>query len=184
MAHTPRPSRRPRKPQGPAVNERIRASTLRVIGADGVQLGVMSRQEALRAAEEAGLDLLEVAPNANPPVCRIIDYGKYRYDQERKDRAQRRQRAKPPHHIKLRPQIAEHDYQTKLAQVRRFLAKGDLVLLTVQMRGRMNTHAELGLRLLTRFERDLQHDGKVEQPARHQGNQISMLMAPRTDRPA
>jgi len=174
-----RPPRRPRKPQGPPLNERIRAPKLRVIGADGVQLGVLSRQDALRAAEDAGLDLMEVAANADPPVCRIVDYGKFRYDQERKERAQRKQRAKAPHHIKLRPQIAEHDYQTKLAHVRRFLAKGDLVRLTVQMRGRMNTHAELGMRLMARFERDLQSEGRVEQPARHQGNQIHMLLSPR-----
>ena len=174
-----RPLRRPRRPQVPPLNERIRAPKVRVIGADGVQLGVLSRQEALRAAEEAGLDLLEVASNTDPPVCRIVDYGKYRYDQERKSRAQRKQRARPPHHIKLRPQIAEHDYQTKLTQVRKFLVKGDLVRLTVQMRGRMNTHAELGMRLLERFERDLQNEARVEQPALHQGNQINMLLSPR-----
>jgi translation initiation factor IF-3 len=130
-------------------------------------------------ATEAKLDLVEVAPDADPPVCRILNYGKFRYEAERKAKADKRNRPKPPHQLKLRPQIAEHDYQTKKRQAEKFLAKGEKVRFTVQLRGRMNSHPQLGERLLERYVGELATLSSVEQAVRREGNQIHLLLAPR-----
>ena len=158
------------------VNERIRISQVRVIGADGAQLGVMAPTDALRLAREAGLDLVEVAPQTAPPVCRIMDFNKFRYDEQRRERE-----AKKKHHIaklkevKFKPHIEEHDYRVKLERTKRFLTRGDQVKVTMVYRGRELAHTELGRRILDRLIEDLKPISKVERTPMLDGRFMTMV---------
>ena len=158
------------------VNERIRISQVRVIGADGAQLGVMAPVDALRLAREAGLDLVEVAPQTSPPVCRILDFNKFRYDEQRRERE-----AKKKHHIaklkevKFKPHIEAHDYKVKLDRIRRFLVRGDQVKVTMVYRGRELAHTELGRRILDRLVEDLKSVSRVERSPSLDGRFMTMV---------
>jgi translation initiation factor IF-3 len=152
---------------------------VRVIGADGEMLGVLSVREAITAAEEAGFDLIEISPNADPPVCKIGDVGKHRYEIQKKEAAARKkQKIVLTKELKLRPGIEEHDIQVKLRSARRFFEEGDKVRFTLQFRGRENEHREFGYALIRRIKEELSDIGKVEMDARQEGNSIIMIMVP------
>jgi translation initiation factor IF-3 len=164
----------------PRVNERIREAELRVIGADGEQLGVMDSEEALRRAGEAGLDLVEVAPGSRPPVCRIMDYGRYKYEQKKKS-GKSKGHAATLKEVKLRPRTDDHDLGFKLKNIRRFLMEGDKVKVTVMYRGREMVHREIGRRQLDRVNEMLEGLGTVENPPRMEGRFLSMILVPNRD---
>jgi len=159
------------------VNGRINAPKIRVIGADGQQVGIISLNDALRKAEEAGLDLVEISPNAVPPVCRIMDFGKFQYEEsKRKHAAKRKQKQIQVKEVKFRPGTDVGDYQTKLRNLIRFLEEGDKVKLTLRFRGRELAHQELGMEMLKRLEGDLKDYGVVEQFPRLEGKQMVMVL--------
>src|SRR6187549_1673030 len=148
------------------INERIRVPQVRLVGEDGNQIGVVDTQQALRYAQERDLDLVEVAPEARPPVCRVLDYSKYKYEQEQKAKSARRhQKQVTVREIKLRPKIAENDYETKKGHVERFLKHQDKVKVTIMFRGREMTQPEAGERLLLRLAEDVGELGTIEQRA-------------------
>jgi translation initiation factor IF-3 len=160
-------------------NEQIRARELRIIGADGEQIGILPRGDALVMAREAGLDLVEVAPNAEPPVCRIMDYGKFRYEEQKKrQEAKKRQTIVQIKEIKLRPKTDDHDYQTKLTHIRRFIGESDSCKVTIFFRGREIVHKERGQLMLDRIVEDTKDIAKIEQEARAEGRTLHMLLAP------
>ena len=165
------------------VNERIRISQVRVIGADDAQLGVMAPLDALRLAREQGLDLVEVAPQTSPPVCRIMDFNKFRYDEQRRERE-----AKKKHHVaklkevKFKPHIEAHDYQTKLKQINQFLWRGDQVKVTMVYRGRELARTEVGRRILERLVEDLKSVSKVERTPMLDGRFMTMVFGPDRDK--
>jgi translation initiation factor IF-3 len=162
------------------INEKIRADQVRLIGADGEQVGIMSVPEALGIADRLNLDLVEVAPMASPPVCKIMDYGKYRYEQEQKAKeARKRQTTISIKEIKLRPKIDDHDFDTKKGHVERFLKKGDKVKLTIMFRGRELVHPHLGERLLRRMADDLAEIGEIESEPNLEGRNMIMMLAPK-----
>jgi translation initiation factor IF-3 len=162
------------------VNELITAPTVRLIDANGTQVGVVNRFEALRRAEEAGLDLVEVASSASPPVCKILDYGKYKYELQKKAaEARKKQKVIEVKEIKMRPSIDVHDYDVKMRQMKSFLGEGDKVKVTLRFRGREMAHQELAMKLLDRVTHDLDDLGKVEQFPRLEGRQMSMVVAPK-----
>ncbi len=153
-----------------------------MIGPDGDQLGIMSPEEALSKARSMDLDLVEVAPQAKPPVCRIMDYGKFRYEQSKKAReAKKKQAVIQLKEIKLRPKTDEHDFQFKARHVERFLRSGNKAKITMMFRGREMVHTELGKRLLDRLADVLKEVGQVEQPARLEGRNMTMVLAPRPE---
>jgi translation initiation factor IF-3 len=159
----------------------IRGREVRVIDAEGGQLGIMSALDALRLAEEQGLDLVEVAPDAKPPVCRVMDYGKYKYQQSKRlQQAKKRQKVISVKEIKLRPKTEEHDYQFKTQHVRRFLQDGHKTKVTVVFRGREIAHTDLGLRMLDRIVTDMEDVGTVEQTPRQEGRNMTMVLSPRS----
>ena len=159
------------------MNGRINAPKIRVIGADGQQIGIISLNDALRKAEEASLDLVEISPNAVPPVCRIMDFGKYQYEEsKRKHAAKRKQKQIQVKEVKFRPGTDVGDYQTKLRNLIRFLEEGDKVKLTLRFRGRELAHQELGIEMLKRLENDLKDYGIVEQYPRLEGKQMVMVL--------
>ncbi|MDR1856244.1 MAG: translation initiation factor IF-3 [Desulfovibrio sp.] len=161
-------------------NEMIRARELRVIGADGEQLGILQRADAIALAKEAGLDLVEVASTSEPPVCRIMDYGKFKYEQQKKKQeAKKRQTVVQIKEIKVRPKTDDHDYETKLRHVRRFLEEGDRCKISVFFRGREIVHKDRGQTILDRFVKDLAEVGKVEQEPHAEGRTLQMLMVPK-----
>lgn len=171
--------RAPQKDTGPRVNHQIKADKVRVIDAEGEMVGVMSVKEAVVMAEDAGYDLIEISPNAEPPVCKIGDLGKFRYEQQKKEAAARKnQKIVLTKELKLRPNIEEHDIQVKLRAARRFFEEGDKVRFTLQFRGRENEHRELGWAIINRVKEDLAEDGKIEMDARQEGNSIIMIMIP------
>ena len=162
------------------INERIRVPEVRVISEDGEQLGVMETRDAVRRAREQGLDLVEVAPNAEPPVCRIIDYGKFQYETKKKaGEAKKKQVVITVKEVKFRPGTDEHDYNFKMKHAREWLHDGDKVKATIFFRGREITHRELGARLLERLEQDLSDVGEVEARPRMEGNQMFLVFAPK-----
>ena len=162
------------------INERIRVPQVRLIGPDGNQLGVMSIQKAQDLANQAELDLVEVAPQADPPVCRIVDFSKFKYDQEKKEReAKKHQKQGRLKEIRLKPNIDEHDYQTKLKQVISFLKKKDKVKINLSFRGRQMEHMDLGRKLLNRFILDTQNDGQIEREPNLEGRIMSLVVAPK-----
>lgn len=156
-----------------------------MIDDEGVQVGIISTRDALEMARERGMDLVEVAPNAVPPVCRLMDYGKFRYEQSRKERDSRRnQHVTKLKEVRVEPKIGDHDLETKGRQAARFLDGGDKVKLTVLFRGRSITHPELGRDLLDQLAVQLRDHGSIEQPARMEGRTMTMYMAPLRQRPA
>src|SRR5688500_16091455 len=161
------------------INERIRAPQVRLVGEDGNQIGVVDTQHALRYAQERDLDLVEVAAEARPPVVRVLDYSKYKYEQEQKAKAARKhQKQVTVREIKLRPKIAENDYETKKGHVVRFLEHQDRVKVTIMFRGRETTHPERGEALLMRLADDVADLGTVEQRPSLDGRNMTMLLAP------
>ena len=153
---------------------------MRLISKDGEQLGIVPLKEALRQAEEADVDLVEIAPNAKPPVCKIMDFGKYRYEQAKKrDEARKKQKQVQIKEIKFRPGTDEGDYQIKMRNIRRFLADGDKVKVTLRFRGREMAHQHLGAQLLQRVETDLTDEAQVEQRPKMEGRQMVMMIAPK-----
>ncbi|OGT38843.1 MAG: translation initiation factor IF-3 [Gammaproteobacteria bacterium RIFCSPHIGHO2_12_FULL_38_14] len=164
----------------PRVNEEIRAPELRVIDDEGRQLGIIATQEALRISQEAGLDLVEVSPEAKPPVCRIMDYGKYKFQMsKRKAAAKKKQKQIQLKEVKIRPGTEEADYQVKLKNIIKFLENGDKAKVTVRFRGREMMHPELGMRLLEKMMKELEDYGTVEQYPRFEGRQIVMVLGPK-----
>jgi translation initiation factor IF-3 len=162
------------------INEKIRAESVRLIGPDGEQVGIVSVPEALTYADRLNLDLVEVAPMASPPVCKVMDYGKYRYEQEQKAKeARKRQTTISIKEIKLRPKIDDHDFDTKKGHVERFLKKGDKVKLTIMFRGRELVHPHLGERLLRRMAEDLSGIGEIESEPNLDGRNMIMMLAPK-----
>jgi len=161
------------------VNERIRISPIRLIDDNGDQLGIVATDEARRLAAERGLDVVEVAPNARPPVCRLMDYGKYKYEQARKQReAKKKQHVINVKEVKLRPKIETHDLQFKLRHARRFLEDGDKVKFTLMFRGREVTHPELGVRLLQEVKAELEDIAVIESDIQHEGRTMTLYLAP------
>jgi translation initiation factor IF-3 len=171
--------RRPPERDPTRINERIRVPQVRLVGDDGNQVGVMDTEEALAYARERDLDLVEVAPEARPPVCRVLDYSKYKYEQEQKAKAARRhQKQVTIREIKLRPKIAANDYETKRAHVERFLRGDDKVKVTIMFRGRETSHPERGEQLLMRLADDLSELGTIEQSPAQDGRNMTMLLGP------
>ncbi len=164
-------------------NERIRVPEVRVIGDDGEQIGVMPTREALEFARERGLDLVEVSPNARPPVCRIMDFGKYKYEQSKKTRAaKKKQHSVQTKEVKLRPKIDDHDFNFKVENARKFLQQHHKVKLTIMFRGREMAHTERGEELLNRVVEELGDEIQVEQRPKQEGRNMSMLVGPRSAR--
>ena len=162
------------------VNDRIRAKEVRLIGAKGEQVGIVPIADALKAATEASLDLVEVAPLANPPVCRVMDYSKYLYAKEKQERENRQhQRQTQLKELRFRPQIDDHDYQTKLKSLVKFLKKGNKVKVTLVFRGREMAHQEFGRRLLDRLQVDISEVALVERPPMQEGRFVFMTIAPK-----
>jgi translation initiation factor IF-3 len=160
------------------VNQRIRAREVRVIVASsGQQLGILKIQDALRAAQVAGLDLVEVAPTENPPVCRIVDFGKFKYEISKQDK-EKKQASSKLKEIKFRVNISEHDYETKLRHGEEFLDRGNKVRIQLQFRGRENAHKELGIKLMHKISDDLTTMANVEQPPKLMGRAVTMTLAP------
>ncbi len=161
------------------INERIRSGQIRVIGEDGTQLGILSPADALRMARERGLDLVEVAPQTNPPVCRILDFNKFKYEEQKRERV-----AKRKHHVtklkevKFKPRIEAHDYQVKLGMLRKFLIRGDQAKVTMVYRGREMSRTEIGRRVLERLIEDLKPISKVERNPSMEGRFLSMIFGP------
>ena len=142
-------------------------------------VGVITTQKALEKAYDAGMDLIEVSPNAEPPVCKILDYGKYKYEQQKKaNEAKKKQKTVEVKEIKLRPTIEDHDYGVKLKNARRFIEDGNKVKVTLRFRGREMAHMDLGMEVLKRFEGDMEDIAKVDQPAKPEGRQVMMVMSP------
>jgi translation initiation factor IF-3 len=161
------------------INERIRVPEVRLIDESGKQVGVVKREEALRYAQERDLDLVEVAPDARPPVCRVLDYSKYKYEQAQKAKqARKHQQQVSVREIKLRPKIAQNDYETKRGHVRRFLSGQSKVKVTIMFRGREMTHPERGEELLNRLAEDVADLGVVEQRPQQDGRNMTMVLAP------
>ena len=178
----PVPSRFDRRPPDrdqTRINERIRVPKVRLIGADSEQIGVVETAEAMRIAREADLDLVEVAPDSRPPVCRLLDYSKYKYEQEQKAKqARKHQQQVNVREIKLRPKIADHDYETKKGHVERFLRKKDKVKVTIMFRGREMAHPELGRNILERVAQDVSDLATVETKPNLEGRNMTMMLAP------
>ena len=161
------------------VNEKIRAKELRLIGQNGDQIGVKSKREALEMAERVELDLVVVAPNAKPPVARIMDYGKYKFEQQKKEKEmKKKQKVINVKEIRLSPTIEEHDFQTKLKNGRKFLTKGDKCKVSIRFRGRAITHKEIGQRVLEKFADECKDIATVEQKPKMEGRQMFIMLAP------
>lgn len=164
------------------VNEAIRAREVRLIDSDGNQLGIQPLREALRLAQEANLDLVNVAPKAKPPVCRIMDYGKYRYEQSKREKeARKNQKTIQIKEIRFSPSIEEHDVNTKLRNVKKFLSHGDKVKLTIRFRGREITHQDIGRRILNRMAEEVKEIGDVERYPKMEGRHMIMILSPKKD---
>ena len=167
------------KPKGPKINERIRALEVQVISSDGKNLGTLAIKEAIEIAKKENLDLIEISPNANPPVCKIIDIGKYKYDLQKKaNKAKKKQKIMNLKEIKLRPVTEIHDYNFKIKNAQRFLQKGDKVKFTVRFKGREMQHTHLGNELMDRIINDTATLGKVEVQPKFEGRQIIMIIQP------
>ncbi|QKY69643.1 translation initiation factor IF-3 [Lentibacillus sp. CBA3610] len=161
------------------VNEKIRAREVRLIDSNGDQLGVKSRNEALDIAQTRNLDLVLVAPNAKPPVCRIMNYGKYRYEQQKKEKeARKKQKVINVKEVRFTPGIGEHDFNTKLKNARKFLSKGDKVKASVRFRGRAITHKDLGREVLDRLAEETKDVATIESKAKMEGRNMFMMLAP------
>ena len=169
-----------REQSGPKMNEAIRAREVRLIDENGQNVGVVSKQDAQDRATAAGLDLVEISPDADPPVAKILDYGKFKYQEQKKAaEARKRQKIVEIKEIKMRPSIDDHDYDVKMRSMRRFFDEGDKVKITLRFRGRELAHQELGYRLLQRVKTDIETLAKVESEPRLEGRQMVMVLAPR-----
>jgi len=167
------------RPVQTRVNDRIRIREVRLIDDEGTQVGIIATRDALEMARERGLDLVEVAPNAVPPVCRLMDYGKFRYEQSRKERESRRnQHVVELKEVRLSPKIDDHDLDTKGRQAAKFLGEGDKVKLTVRFRGREMAHTDIGMGLLVQLAEQLRSSGTVELAPKMEGRAMSMVVAP------
>ncbi|MHA3916465.1 translation initiation factor IF-3 [Halovulum sp. GXIMD14793] len=161
------------------MNDRIRATEIRLIGAEGENVGVVSPARAMEMAEEAGLDLVEISPNATPPVCKIMDFGKFKYEQQKKEaEARKKQKIIEVKEVKFRPNTDTHDYDVKMRNVTKFLGNGDKVKVTLRFRGREMAHQDVGRRLLERVAEDTEEIGKVEQMPKMEGRQMIMMINP------
>lgn len=162
------------------INERINVPEVRLIDVEGEQVGIVSTSEALKAAEEVGYDLVEISPTAKPPVCRIMDYGKYLFEQSKKQaEAKKKQKHFQVKEVKFRPTTEAGDYQVKLRNLMRFLKHGDKVKVTVRFRGREMAHQEIGMKLMERLQEDTAEYAVVEQQAKREGRQLLMVLAPK-----
>ncbi len=167
------------KPQGPRVNEKIRALDVQVIGSEGNNLGVLTLKKAIEIAKDESLDLIEISPNANPPVCKIMDIGKYKYDLQKKaSLAKKKQKVVSLKELKLRPGTEIHDYNFKLKNAKKFLVKGDKVKFTVKFKGREMQHIQLGKDLMNRIIEDTKEVGKIETHPKFEGKQMIMVIQP------
>ena len=167
------------KSDEPRINDEIRCNSCRLIGVDGSQLGIFAIRDAQRVADEQGLDLVEIAPNAEPPVCRVMNYGKYKYEQELKAKAARKNQVKVDvKEMKFRPKIDTGDYETKKRHVVRFLESGAKVKITIMFRGREMAHPEIGLNMIEKLAEDLKDSCTVEVPPKLEGRNMHMLLAP------
>ena len=167
------------KPQGPKANERIRALDVQVIGSDGGNLGAMPLNKAIEIAKQEGLDLIEISPNANPPVCKIMDMGKYKYDMQKKaNKAKKNQKTAALKELKLRPATEIHDYNFKIKNAKKFLTKGDKVKFTVRFKGREMQFTDQGKTLMNRIIEDTKELGKVEVSPKFEGKQMIMIIQP------
>ena len=170
----------PVRDTGPRVNDRIRAPEIRLIGADGENAGVVTPERAMAMAEAAGLDLVEISPNATPPVCKIMDFGKFKYEtQKRESEARKKQKIIEVKEVKFRPNTDVHDYDVKMRNVTKFLTNGDKVKVTMRFRGREMAHQNLGRDLLERVATDVEGIGKVENMPRLEGRQMVMMIGPK-----
>ena len=165
------------------INEEIRAREVRVVADEGEQLGIMSGRDALNLALERHMDLVEIAPNAKPPVCRIMDYGKYRYEQQKRDKeARKKQKSFDIKEVKLRPGIEDHDFDVKFKNAVRFLEDGDKVKITIMFRGRELSHPELGEVLLIKMAKQLEDLAIIERAAKLEGKNMIMIVSPKVSK--
>ncbi|MFB7301932.1 translation initiation factor IF-3 [Heyndrickxia sporothermodurans] len=165
------------------VNDGIRTREVRLIGQNGEQLGVKSRNEAIEIASRVNLDLVLVAPNAKPPVAKIMDYGKYRFEQQKKDKeARKNQKVINLKEVRLSPTIDEHDFNTKLRNARKFLEKGDKVKASIRFKGRAITHKEIGQKVLDRFAKECEDLGTIESKPKMDGRSMFLVLAPKTEK--
>ena len=170
----------PARKDGPRINEEIRVREVHLIEKDGTNKGTVQIADALAAAQEAGLDLVEISPNANPPIVKILDYGKYKYQEQKKAaEARKKQKVVEVKELKYRPMIDDHDYDVKMRAMARFFEEGDKVKITLRFRGREMAHQELGTRLLARVKEDTAKMAKVEMEPRFEGRQMIMILSPR-----
>lgn len=181
-----RPIRKPmraaptREPTGPKINDQIRAREVRLIDETGQNVGVVNKLDALQRATDAGLDLVEISPDAEPPVCKILDYGKYKYQEQKKQaEARKNQKIVEIKEIKMRPGIDDHDYDVKMRAIRRFFEEGDKVKITLRFRGREMAHQHLGMDVLNRVKTETESVAKVESEPRFEGRQMVMVLAPK-----
>ena len=166
--------------QGPAINDRINAKSVRVISEKGEMVGVLETREAIKMAFDQGLDLVQVSPNASPPVCKIIDYGKYKYQLQKKQaEAKKKQKTFEVKEVKLRPGIEDHDYEVKLKSIQRFLSEGDKVKITLRFKGREMAYQPRGMEVLKKLESEIESVAKIEQAPTLEGKQMIMVVAPR-----
>ena len=169
----------PQRDTGPRVNDKIRATEIRLIGADGDNVGVVTPTRAMQMADEAGLDLVEISPNANPPVCKIMDFGKYKYEtQKRESEARKKQKIIEVKEVKFRPNTDTHDYDVKMRNVFKFLENGDKVKVTLRFRGREMAHLNLGRELLERVAEDVKDVARIENMPKMEGRQMIMMVGP------
>lgn len=161
------------------INKEINVPQVRLVGPEGEMIGVVTIAEALRQADEVGLDLVEISPGAEPPVCKILDYGKYKYEQEKKaNEARKKQKVIEIKEIKVRPTIGDHDYQIKMKQARQFLGEGDKVKFSLRFKGREMSHSELGIAVMTRIKQDLDGLIRIDQEPKFEGRQVIMVVSP------
>lgn len=166
--------------EGPRANEEIDVARCRLIGAEGENHGVVAVRQAIQMALDVGLDLVEISPNADPPVCKILDLGKFKYEQQKKKaEARKKQKVIEVKEVKIRPNIDDNDYNVKMRNVRRFLDEGDKVKVTLRFRGREMAHQELGMKVLMRIREETDEIAKTEQMPKMEGRQMIMLLAPR-----
>ena len=169
-----------REPSGPKINDAIRAREVRLIDENGQNVGIVSKADALTRAEDVGLDLVEISPDADPPVCKILDFGKFKYQEQKKAaEARKHQKTVEIKEIKMRPGIDDHDYDVKMRAMKRFFEEGDKVKVTLRFRGREMAHQHLGMEVLVRVKTDVEPIAKVESEPRFEGRQMVMVLAPR-----
>ncbi|WP_437436417.1 translation initiation factor IF-3 [Ruegeria arenilitoris] len=169
----------PQRDTGPRVNEKIRAPEIRLIGAEGENVGVVHPAKAMQMAADVGLDLVEISPNANPPVCKIMDFGKFKYEQQKREsEARKKQKIIEVKEVKFRPNTDTHDYDVKMRNVFKFLENGDKVKVTLRFRGREMAHQNLGRELLERVAEDVKDLGKIENMPKMEGRQMIMMIGP------